>query len=427
MLFLMKALKIMAILVLKKYNPKIVGITGSVGKTSAKEAIFTVLAGKFRVRKNEKNYNNEIGVPLTIIGAESGMQSIRKWLRVFLKWIWIIIFPVEYPEILILEMGADRPGDIDYLTNFVKPSVGIITEISSSHIEFFKTLEGIAKEKGTLVKKLEEKSLAVINIDNPHIEKLKNQIKSRVITFGFSDEAEMKATDISFIYSENVIRGISFKLNYNGSSVPVRLNNILAKHQIYAALAGAVVGIEFGLNLVEISEFLSEFSSPCGRLNLVPGIKNTNIIDDTYNSSPASVLAALEVLREIEAPRKIVVLGDMLELGEDTEKEHRKIGEKISEVRADLFFAFGKRMQFAIDELKSRNFSKEKIFYFEDHENLGKKLQDEIKEGDLILIKGSQGMRMEKTVEEIMADPMNAEIILCRQNQEWKEKPFKLV
>lgn len=116
-LFLMKALKIMAILVLKKYNPRVISITGSVGKTSAKEAVFTVLAGKFRVRKNEKNYNNEIGVPLTIIGAESGMQSIKKWMKVFCKWLILMIFPMEYPEILVLEMGADHPGDIDYLTN----------------------------------------------------------------------------------------------------------------------------------------------------------------------------------------------------------------------------------------------------------------------------------------------------------------------
>jgi len=418
----------MAILVLKKYNPKVVSITGSVGKTSAKEAVFTVLAGKFRVRKNEKNYNNEIGVPLTIVGAESGMQSIKKWLKVFWKWFLLMIFPMEYPEILILEMGADRPGDMDYLTNFVRSRVGVLTEISPSHIEFFKTLEGIAKEKGALLKKLDEKSLAIINIDNPHIAKLENQIKSRIITFGFSDEAEMKATDISFIYSEdNIIRGISFKLNWNGSSVPVRLNNILAKHQIYAALIGAATGVEFGLNLVEISESVLEFSSPCGRCRLAEGIKNSNIIDDTYNSSPASALAALEILQNIKSARKIVVMGDMLELGEETETEHRKVGRKIFEIKADLFFALGKRMKFAVEELEKRGFSKENIFYFEEHESLGKKLQEKIEENDLILVKGSQGMRMEKAVEEIMADPMEAENILCRQSREWKEKPFQLV
>lgn len=424
----MKALKVMAILVLKKYNPRIISITGSVGKTSAKEAVFTVLAGKFRVRKNEKNYNNEIGVPLTIIGAESGMRSIKKWLKVIWKWTLLMIFPVEYPEILILEMGADHPGDIGYLTNFIKSKVGVLTEIGPSHIEFFKTLEGIIKEKSILLKELDDKSLAIINIDNDHINKLENQLKSRVITFGFSAEAKMRATDVSYIYSENDgVEGLSFKLNYAGSSMPVRLRNILAKHQIYAALVGAAVGIEFGLNLVEISEFISEFRSPCGRCKLIDGIKNTNIIDDTYNSSPSAALAALDILSEIKAPRKVVVMGDMLELGDETESDHREIGRKILKNKVDLFFALGKRMKFAVEELRKHNFPEEKIFYFEDHELLGRKLQAEIKEEDLILIKGSQGMRMEKTVEEIMADPMRAEDFLCRQSQEWKEKPFELV
>jgi len=206
----------------------------------------------------------------------------------------------------------------------------------------------------------------------------------------------------------------------------VRLKNILAKHQVYVALIGAAVGIEFGLNLVEISEFLSGFSSPCGRCKLIEGIKNTNIIDDTYNSSPSSALAALEILQNIKAARKIVVMGDMLELGDETEMSHRGIGRKIFEIKADLFFALGKRMKFATEELERHGFPKESIFYFEDHESLGKKLQEKIREGDLILIKGSQGMRMEKAVEEIMADPMEAENILCRQNPEWKAKSFQM-
>jgi UDP-N-acetylmuramoyl-tripeptide--D-alanyl-D-alanine ligase len=428
LLFLMKVLRGMAFLVLKKYNPKIVSITGSVGKTSTKEAVFSVLAGKFRVRKNEKNYNNEIGVPLTIIGVESGKKSLGKWAKIFGKWFLLMIFPIEYPEILILEMGADHPGDIDYLTGFVDSKIGIITEIGPTHIEFFKSLEGIVKEKSILLKKLDEKALAIINVDNQHLAKLKNQLKSQVITFGFSEEATMRATDISFIYSENdLIEGISFKLNYGGSSVPVRLRNVLAKHQVYVALVAAAVGIEFGLNLVEISELLANFSSPCGRCKLIGGIKNSSIIDDTYNSSPSAALAAMEILQNIKAARRIVVMGDMLELGEETEADHREIGRKIFLDKIDLFFAFGKRMKFAVEELEKHAFPKENVFYFENQEALGRKLQETIKEGDLILVKGSQGMRMEKIVEEVMAEPMRAEDLLCRQSKDWKEKPFELV
>ncbi|HCP08614.1 MAG TPA: hypothetical protein DIT25_02335, partial [Candidatus Moranbacteria bacterium] len=258
LIFLEKILRLMAVAILRKYNPRIVSVTGSVGKTSAKEAIFTVLASRYRVRRNEKNYNNEIGIPLTIIGAQSGNRSVRGWIKVVLKWAWVMISPLEYPEVLILEMGADRPGDIGYLTGFIKSEVGVVTDISMSHIEFFQNIDELAKEKGTLVKKLEDKNLAILNVDNPQVAKLKEQLRPNLITIGFSEEAEMRATDPAFVYSEDNyggndqdIKGLSFKLNYKGTTIPVRLNNILAKHQIYSALAGAAVGTWFGLNLVD--------------------------------------------------------------------------------------------------------------------------------------------------------------------------------
>lgn len=435
-LTLQKLLKIASSLVLKKYNPRIIGVTGSLGKTSTKEALFTVLASKFRVRRNEKNYNNEIGLPLTIIGADSGEDSFLKWFLVFLKWLWVMLWPHEYPEVLILEMGADHPGDIKYLTSFIRSRVGVITDFSGSHIEFFKDIEGVAKEKGILVKELGEKDLAVLNIDNQHVAMLKEHLKCRVMTFGFSDEAEIKATDIAFNYAgdeENLsgtsgeIRGLSFKLNYKGTSLPVRLNRILAKHQIYSALAAAAVGVDFGLNLVEIGAALENFSMPYGRMNLIPGIKNTFIIDDTYNSSPASAAAALEALGEIRSQRKIAALGDMLELGEETESGHKKVADKFLEIGGNIFIAVGKRMQSAVLELEAKRFRSEDVFVFDDPMQAGRKLQEIIREGDLVLVKGSQGMRMEKIVEEIMAEPRKADELLCRQSQHWKKILWKPV
>lgn len=427
---LQKILRLMAAGVLKKYSPKIVGVTGSVGKTSAKEAIFTVLAGNFRVRRNEKNYNNEIGIPLAIIGASSGGRSFFGWLRVFCKWAAVITLPFEYPEILILEMGADRPGDLKYLTDFMKLEIGVLTDVSASHIEFFKNLEGVAREKWTIIKSLDEKGLAIINVDNPNIASLRDQAKSRLISVGFSKEAEMQATDPAFIYSDSEgveIKGMSFKLNYCGTSIPVRLNNVLARHQIYPALFAVAAGTWFGLNLVEIGTALENFSPPCGRMNLIPGIKNSFIIDDTYNASLASTGAALETLGEITAPRKIAVLGDMLELGGETEALHRKVAQKFLEIGGNLIFLVGERMQFAREELLKNNFSGGNIASFKDPMAAGRKLQEIIQEGDLILVKGSQGMRMEKIVEEIMAQPQKAVELLCRQNPGWKENPFREV
>lgn len=435
-LFLEKTLKLLAVLVLKKYNPRIIGITGSVGKTSTKEAVHAVLSAHYRVRKNEKNFNNEIGLPLTIIGSEGGGNSTWRWLGVFLKALSVILFPVEYPEILVLEMGADRPGDIKYLTAFLKCEVAIITDVSGSHLEYFKTIEKVGEEKWSLVESLPGGGSAVVNIDNSYIAKLKDQTKREdlnFLTFGFSAEADIQAMDVFYNYGEEnqlagkEIRGLSFKLNYKGTTLPVRLNNILARHNIYAALAAVAAGINFKLNLVEIAKALENFCLPQGRMSLVSSIKNAFIIDDTYNSSPVSALAALEVLRDIQATRKIVVMGDMLELGKESETGHRAVAKKFLETHSNIFMAVGKRMQWAVEELKKHNISPERLFVFADPMSAGRKLQEIIQEGDLILIKGSQGMRMEKVVEEIMEEPQKAEKYLCRQSADWKERPWKEV
>ncbi|HEX7586218.1 MAG TPA: cyanophycin synthetase, partial [Patescibacteria group bacterium] len=223
------------------------------------------------------------------------------------------------------------------------------------------------------------------------------------------------------------IKGLSFKLNYKGTNLPVRLNNVLARHQAYPALVAVAVGIEFGINLVESTALLGNFSVPHSRLNLMAGIKNTHIIDSTYNASPSSVAAALEVLGEIKSERKVAVLGDMLELGEETEKSHRNVAREFLKIKGDIFFTVGPRMKFAVAELVQRGFKKENIFSFDNPTDAGKKLQEIMKEGDIILVKGSQGTRMEKVVEEIMAEPQKAAELLCRQSKDWKTKPFKSV
>ena len=436
LLLLEKMLRFLAMAILDKYNPRIVGITGSVGKTSTKEAVFEVMSKYARVRKNEKNYNNEIGLPLTIIGIESGGSSILKWLLVFAKALWLVIFPVEYPEILILELSADRSGDMAYLMSFIYCETVVITDISGSHLEFFKNLNGVAKEKWTLIEKALPGALAAINIDNPTIAKFKNQNKKEDIeflTFGFSDEADIQAKEVYFNYSngensdKKEIKGLSFKLVYKGTMLPVRLNNVLARHSIYAALAAVAVGIKFKLNLVEIAAALTNFSLPSGRMTLIAGMRNSFIIDDTYNSSPVSAAAALEIMREIKASRKIAIMGDMLELGKDTEEGHRTVAKKFLEMKGDMFFAVGRRMRFAAEELEKHNFNSKNIFIFPDPLSAGKKLKEIVQDGDLILIKGSQGMRMEKVVEEVMASSESASFLLTRQDEAWKKKEWREV
>ncbi|EKE16205.1 MAG: hypothetical protein ACD_11C00027G0005 [uncultured bacterium] len=423
--FLETVLRLMASLVLKRHKPIIVGITGSVGKTSAKEAVYCVLSEKFNVRRNEKNYNNEIGIPLTIIGAESGGKSFLKWIGVFLKWICVVIFDFKYPEILVIELGVDRPGDMQYLTSFIHPTIGIVTNISSSHIEFFGEIEKISKEKGFLIENLLKGGTAILNADDENVLQMQKRTANKIIFYGFSDNADIRAERVGYNYNDNQKpEGISFKLNYEGRSIPVRLRNILAPYQIYSALSAIAVGIVFKMNLVEASVALEKLHSPCGRMNLIDGIKNTYIIDDTYNASPLSTGAALDVMGVIGAKRRIVVLGDMLELGNETEKGHRQVGGKIFEIKADVFVAVGRRMNFAVKKLISLGYLEKNIFVFENPEIAVEKVRKILEEGDIVLVKGSQGMRMEKIVEGIMADPNQAENVLCRQNREWKKKPF---
>lgn len=414
----------MALVVLKRHKPKIVAITGSVGKTSAREAVFAVLSSKYDVRQNLKNYNNEIGIPLTIIGVESGNGNIFKWAWIFLKWFFVLILP-KYPEILVFELGVDRPGDMKYFMSFIRPDVGIITNISSSHIEFFKTIENIAKEKRILIESLQSEGFAILNADDEIVSRMSQRTQANVITFGQNENAMISASNIIYNYQDNKLEGISFKLNYEGKNIPIRLRNLLAEHYVYAALAGISAGIVFKINLVDIAQALEPLKAPIGRLNLIEGINGSYVIDDTYNASPVSTAAALKVLERLEARRKIAVLGDMLELGSQTEPEHGEIGRKIFSAKIDLFVAVGKRMRFAAEQLVELGFSHANIFHFDDPAVAAEKVAQIMQEGDLILVKGSQGMRMEKVAEKIIADKNQAKDLLCRQNSEWKRKPYK--
>jgi len=429
-IFLEKILKYFAIKALRKFKPRVVGVTGSVGKTSTKEAIYAVLASKFRARKNEKNYNNEIGLPLTVLGLESGGGSFAQWVLVFLRAIGVIFFGSKrnYPEVLVLEMGADRPGDIKYLVDFIKPGVGVVTAVGISHLEFFKDKKQIVREKSALVRALNKEGLAVLNFDDEETRKMAEEAKVKKIFYGFSEEANVRASDIFFGYEKskdhyggdvNKIKGISFKLSFEGATVPVRLMRSVGRPQIYSVLAAAAVGIHFGMNLLEIAEALKNFQSPAGRLNIIDGIKNTMIIEDSYNAAPQSTLAALEVLEKIQARRKLAALGNMLELGEDTESGHREVGKKVAEV-ADILFAIGDKAKFIADETIKSGLDKNNVFCYDSSDEAKIPIKNILQESDVILVKGSQGARMEKISEEIMRDPGEAGRLLPRQTGEWK-------
>jgi UDP-N-acetylmuramoyl-tripeptide--D-alanyl-D-alanine ligase len=424
-IYLEKLLRFMAIATLKRQQPKIIGITGSVGKSSAKEAVFLVLKNDFKVRKNEDNYNNEIGIPLTIIGSRTGGRNIFKWGWVFIKWIFRLIFSWGYPEILILEMAVDKPGDMKYLVNFIPVNVGILTNISASHFEFFKDIGAIVREKMFLIKSVQSGGAVILNIDNVYIRNESKNIKNKIISYGSNQEADVKMTDVRFNYDKTgVLPWLSYKINYSGKSVPLRLPHIIGKHQLYATLAAVAVSEFFKVNLINALKALEGFKAPCGRMNLITLKKGGLLIDDTYNSSLESTLAAIDTVREINAKRKFIVLGDMLELGEKSKESHLEVVKTVLENKFDKLILVGRRMCQAGEDFLGSNSYMKSILFFSSPDQVAVNLQKTIKFGDLILIKGSQGMRMEKISEALMADSAEAKRILCRQSKSWKEKEF---
>lgn len=433
-------LGIIAKMYLRRYKPQIVAVTGNVGKTSTKEAIAVVLSRIKKVRSGKGNLNNEFGVPLTILGNwaddyyEAG-NTLFFWIRVLFVSFFGLFFQRNYPEVLVLEFGADKPGDIKRLANKFKPHVGVVTAVGEVpvHVEYFSGPEGVAKEKGRLVEALSVSDFAVLNFDDLAVLEMKERTKAKVFTYGFGEgevESEglplagqvnqgamIRVSNFDTWVDNGITEGVSFKINYDDSFVPFRLSGSLGKSQGYAAAAATAVGVIFGMNLVDISEALSEYHGPKGRLKILKGIKNSTIIDDTYNASPLSTHLALETLKDLTGTRKVAVLGDMLELGKYSIQAHQDVG-NVAGSFVDLLICVGSKAKFIADSAFNQ-MPKENIYRFDTSDEAKLKVKELIKEGDIILLKGSQGIRMEKIVEEIMAEPENKKELLVRQGKKW--------
>ena len=366
---------------------------------------------------------------MTIISAEAGGRSVLKWLSVFLKALGLLIFRnKKYPEILVLEMGADHPGDLKYLTGLAPVKIAVVTAVAPAHLEYFKTLEDVAKEKSNLVKNLPKTGFAILNHDDKLVLAMKEKTNAQVLTFGLLPGADILGSEISVSHEVDykdisTIQGISFKLSYQGSLVPVLLPKVVGQHLVYTALAAIAVGLAHGLNLHAIVESLRKFEPPKGRMNIILGIKNTLLIDDTYNSSPLAAAKALRQLSLInfnQRHKKYAVLGDMLELGGFSEQAHQELGQAVAERIIDYLVTVGEKARDIVRGAVGRGMPKDDCFSFAAAEEAGKFLQPRIAEGDLLLVKGSQGMRMEKIVKELMAEPLRAKELLARQGKEWQ-------
>jgi len=412
--------------ILKKYRPKIIAVTGSVGKTSAKDAIFSVMSDNFFVRKSEKSFNSDIGIPLTILGCKNAWNNPFSWIANLFSGLEIIFISQKYPEWLILEVGADRPGDIKSVTKWLKPDIVVITKFAKVpvHIEYFTCRDEVVREKFYLVEALKRDGILVLNGDDDDALDFGNKFIGKKIVYSVDTPSEVRASNISMSYEQSsgskILSGMNFKIDYLGNSVPINILGTVGLASVYSALSAIAVGVSCELNLVGMGESLSKYSSPSGRMKIIRGIKDSTILDDTYNSSPVAVNNALDILKNVETKgRKIAVLGDMMELGKHSIEEHNSAGMKASG-SCDILITVGVRSRKMAEGALSSEMDEKNIYQYDTAIEAGKELQNMISQNDVILVKGSQSMRMERVVEETMAEPEKAGELLVRQDYEWR-------
>ena len=354
----------------KEFKGITIALTGSNGKTTTKDMIASVLSQKYEVAKSAKSYNTLIGVPLTIFELNS--QS----------------------KVLVTELGMNQPGEIGFLTQLVQPDFGLVTNIGPAHLEAFGSLEKIAQAKFELVDNLKEDKTAILNIDDQFCQKRKEIEKRKVITFGVKTFADFKADGVRM----NDNGEVSFSINHK---ISVNLK-LLGEHNVYNALSAFAVGELLFVPREKIKEALENYQPQHLRMELLEmdGIK---IINDSYNSNPASMDSALKTLKEIKTSgRKIAVLGDMLELGEQAEKLHKEVGEKVFQKQVDLLLTVGELASSIVQGALNSGMKKNKVFSFKDNQEASFYLKENLKKGDLVLVKGSRRMKMEEIVSDLM-------------------------
>jgi UDP-N-acetylmuramoyl-tripeptide--D-alanyl-D-alanine ligase len=416
--------------ILSRYQPRIIAITGSVGKTSTKNAVAAVLGERYQVRVTEGNYNTEFGVPLSIIEARSPCRSVVGWLVVLAK-AWRLAYGkrVQFPEVLILEYGAEKPGDIEYLCQIAAPDIGVITRVSPVHAANFDSVEKLAEEKGKLAECTKAEGTVVLNIDDEKVAMMEGRAHGKVLTYGFYNAAYVKADNFSFSTKADlnfepgeVIARTMFTAEVNQAKHEIVLNNLIGLPAVFASLAAISVGLEMGLEMGEIVNGLSGFKPMAGRLQILPGIKGSILIDDSYNAAPAAVIAALDIVREfplLNDSKRIAVLGEMLELGQYSEAEHRRVGKHVADQGYDVLVAVGERARDYTRGALEAGLRSDNIHTFKNSEEAGRFMDGFVHSGDVVLIKGSQGSRMEKVTKDIMAEPARAKELLVRQYSPW--------
>lgn len=405
-------------ILLKRMKPEVIAITGSAGKTTTKEILSKILSTEFDVLASKEGYNTEIGAPLTIFCEKTpkNTKSIISWLKIIFKCYVRSISIKKYPEKLIMEFGADSPGDIKYLANLFKPEKGIVLTVLPVHLEKMKNIENIAKEKGELAIGVRKGGMVFLNHDNQYTKEMSTKEGVEVVTFGKDKSADFVASNI-----KSDISGLSFKLLEGGKEQDISVR-LYGSQMIYPLIAAVSVARKDHISYKKIKSALKEVSPFKGRMNVLEGINESMIIDDSYNANPESVLGALDFLCE-QKGRKIALLGNMNELGDFAKEGHEIVGRKAAETVDFLFTVGDFAEKYLISAAIQTGLNKKAIKSFGNAKEAGDYLKKFLKPGDILLAKGSQNnVRLEKALEIIIKDQDKKRDILVRQGDEWKNR-----
>lgn len=405
--------------VLAKYRPIIVMVTGSVGKTSTKDAVAAALSEKYHLRASEKSYNSEFGVPLTIIGSKNPWTNPFSWLRVFGEAAALVLFPNHYPRLLVLEVGADRPGDLWHILGIATPSAVVVTRLPDVpvHVETYASAEAVREEEFAPAYALPPGAPLIISSEDVHALKLAYGLQAKVRTFGTGAQAGVQIQNIRTCVKNNVPCGMEADVCVGKERHHLFVSGALGRSQLYAPAAALALALDFGLSTKQALQGLSLYKPPPGRGRILQGVRGSILIDDSYNASPAAVEEILCSLSEIPGKRKIAILGDMLELGRYSKSEHERIG-VLAAKHADVVVSVGIRAA-SIADAALRTGAK-KVSRYDSSKDAAKALPEMIEPGDVILIKGSQSVRTEFIVEALLLSTRDAGQ-LVRQEREWKK------
>lgn len=411
---------------LARHHPTVVAVTGSVGKTTTRLAIAAALDGSFSVRTSEKNYNNEFGVPLAILGEHSAGKDPWHWAKVLWR---ARRTGADYPQMLVLEYGADKPGDIRALCRIARPHVSVITTVSPVHVANYPDLDALVDEKASLGAETDPEGLVVLNADDTRVAAMANRMAAPVVTYSITRDADVRVTDIKtttagraqFMPGEEFVRTTAH-VRTRRSDAELVLQDCFGAGIVAACAAAVAVAAHFGVPVVTAVERLNAAMRPApGRLRPIAGIKGSLVLDDSYNAAPASVhvgLSALALFMPRDGGRRIAALGKMAELGTYATDEHAAVGVHVAQV-ADVFVAVGPEMRGAAEAAASSGMTHDRIAWFATPDAAAAYLDRNVAAGDVILVKGSQSARMEKVARALIAEPLRAEELLVRQGAEW--------